>query len=109
MFPELVPTLIKKPITAFNARALSSLASVAGTALNKRLSSILDSLASTLEAGASDDIIEAVNEAIHSIMGAVADSEGLHILVTQLLEWYVLLLWPQYIRSGTRVGPIIHP
>ena len=86
-----MPTLIKKPITAFNARALTSLAAVAGSALNKRLGVIFEALASTLEAGASEDVLAAIHEAIHVIMGAIADAEGLHALMTQLLEWSVSL------------------
>ncbi|KAG9284337.1 hypothetical protein G9A89_007492, partial [Geosiphon pyriformis] len=35
VFPVLIPTLITIPITSFNARALASLVSVAGSALNK--------------------------------------------------------------------------
>lgn len=87
VFPELVPTLIKKPITAFNARALASLASVAGTALNKRLNVVLEAISSTLESGTSEDVAESIDEATHAIMGAIEDTEGLHVLMTQLLEW----------------------
>ncbi|KAJ3127845.1 translational activator of GCN4 [Nowakowskiella sp. JEL0407] len=48
VFPVLIPTLITKPITPFNARALGSLIAVAGSALNKRLNTILPALLESL-------------------------------------------------------------
>ena len=81
------PIRNRKPITAFNARALASLASVAGTALNKRLNVVLEAISSALESGTSEDVAESIDEAIHAIMGAIEDAEGLHVLMTQLLEW----------------------
>ncbi|KAJ1557917.1 translational activator of GCN4, partial [Nowakowskiella sp. JEL0078] len=48
VFPVLIPTLIAKPISAFNAKALGSLIAVAGQALNKRLSTILPALLDSL-------------------------------------------------------------
>ncbi|KAE9398973.1 ARM repeat-containing protein [Gymnopus androsaceus JB14] len=49
VFPVLIPTLTATPMTVFNARALASLVTVAGNALSKRLTVILNSIVKVLE------------------------------------------------------------
>jgi hypothetical protein len=44
VFPVLIPTLTAIPMSVFNARALASLVTVAGNALSRRLTVILNSL-----------------------------------------------------------------
>ena len=44
VFPILIPTLTAIPMSAFNARALASLVTVAGSALSRRLTVILNAL-----------------------------------------------------------------
>ena len=76
-------------MTAFNARALASLVSVAGTALNKRLTVILNALVRVLEGpeGEDEELREAVDEALRELLGAVSDAEGLNTLMLLLLGW----------------------
>lgn len=87
VFPVLVPTLIAQPITAFNARALAALVRVAGTALNKRLSSILTALSKALETEKDEEVRTDLQEAVSANLGAVTDVEGLHQLMLLLLGW----------------------
>ncbi|TPX30377.1 hypothetical protein SmJEL517_g06060 [Synchytrium microbalum] len=49
VFPVLAPTLMARPITSFNARALGTLITVAGSALNRRLGSIVSVLLDAVE------------------------------------------------------------
>ena len=51
VFPILAPTLMARPITSFNARALGTLVSVAGSSLNRKLGSIVSVLLDALEDG----------------------------------------------------------
>lgn len=87
VFPVLIPTLTAQPITAFNARALGALVKVAGTALNRRLDSVLGALVKSLEKESSDEIKEEINSAIESLLESVSDEEGIHQLQMLLISW----------------------
>ncbi|KAG8916956.1 translational activator of GCN4 [Tulasnella sp. 418] len=87
VFPVLIPTLIAPPITVFNANALCQLVTVAGDALSKRLTQILNPLVRCIESDTDDDIKEAVNETIRALLGSISDAEGLNTLMLLLLGW----------------------
>lgn len=89
VFPVLIPTLTATPMTVFNARALASLVSVAGSALSKRLTVILNALVRVLEGpeGKDEELREAVDEALDALLGSINDSEGLNTLMMILLGW----------------------
>jgi hypothetical protein len=90
VFPILIPTLTATPMTVFNARALASLVTVAGSALTKRLNAILSALVGVLETGnLRDDLAEAVDEALRALCASIDDAEGLHGLMLILLSWYL--------------------
>ena len=77
-------------MSAFNARALASLVSVAGTALSRRLTVILNALVKMhegKEVQEDEELKEAVDEAIRSSMSSISDAEGLNTLMLLLLEW----------------------
>ncbi|KAI8828909.1 armadillo-type protein [Chytriomyces cf. hyalinus JEL632] len=83
VFPVLIPTLLTTPITAFNARALASLISVAGSALNKRLGTILPALMDGLEQN--DHAVVDIRDALKVLMLSV-DEDGLYLLMPILSE-----------------------
>jgi hypothetical protein len=87
VFPVLIPTLIAQPITAFNARALGALVKVAGTALNRRLDTVLGALVKSLEIQKSEEIGAELQSAIESLLASVDDSEGVHLLEMLLIGW----------------------
>lgn len=90
MFPVLIPTLTTTPMTVFNARALASLVTVAGNALSRRLSVILGTLVKaneSLDDQPDEDLQEALEEAIKSLLASVNDPEGLNTLMLLLLGW----------------------
>jgi hypothetical protein len=89
VFPVLIPTLTATPMTVFNARALASLVSVAGAALNKRLTVILNAVVRVLEGpeGGDEELREAIEEALRALLDSVSDSEGLNTLMLILLGW----------------------
>ncbi|TPX65734.1 hypothetical protein SpCBS45565_g04973 [Spizellomyces sp. 'palustris'] len=81
VFPVLIPTLIARPISSFNAHALASLITVAGPALNKRLGTILPALMDAVEG--SEDAVEDVRETMNVLLVNV-DEEGVHQLMMLL-------------------------
>lgn len=87
VFPVLVPTLIAQPITSFNARALAVLVRVAGSALNRRLSSILTALSKALDTEKDDKILADLRTAVEALLGSVSDVDGLHQTMLLLLGW----------------------
>ena len=80
MFPVLIPTLTAIPMSVFNARALASLVTVAGTALSKRLTVILTALAKVKESPDTRDeeLKAAIDEAIRALLASISDAEGLN-------------------------------
>ncbi|KAJ3807969.1 armadillo-type protein [Lentinula aff. lateritia] len=89
VFPVLIPTLTAIPMTVFNARALASLVTVAGNALSKRVTTILNAIVKVLEGSPTpdDELREAVHEALRALLESVSDTEGLNTLMLLLLGW----------------------
>lgn len=86
IFPVLIPRLIASPITAFNARALASLVRVAGPALGRRLTNIVDALQAALKSEKDENTLEQLEEALTSVLAAVEDHEsGLGSLLMHML------------------------
>ncbi|KAF9047662.1 armadillo-type protein [Panaeolus papilionaceus] len=87
VFPVLIPTLTALPMTVFNARALGSLVTVAGNALSRRLTAILNPLVKVLESDIDEELQDAVNEALNALLSSVNDSEGLNTIMMLLIGW----------------------
>ncbi|GAA5985182.1 hypothetical protein JCM5350_004261 [Sporobolomyces pararoseus] len=76
IFPVLIPRLIARPITAFNARALAALVRVAGSALGRRLTHIVDALQNALETEEDEETLGDLNEALTAVLASVDDHES---------------------------------
>ncbi|KAI5891871.1 ARM repeat-containing protein [Schizophyllum commune H4-8] len=87
VFPVLIPTLTAIPMTVFNARALAALVTVAGNALSKRLTVIIQALVRVLEETQDDELREAVDEALRALLSSINDLEGLNTVMMVLLDW----------------------
>ncbi|KAI0262196.1 ARM repeat-containing protein [Gloeopeniophorella convolvens] len=90
VFPVLIPTLTAIPMTVFNARALASLVTVAGSALSKRLTILLTALVKVTESmndSTDEELREAVEEATQALLTSISDAEGLNTLMLLLLGW----------------------
>lgn len=88
IFPILIPRLIATPITAFNARALAALVRVAGPALGRRLTNIVDALQTAVETEKDEDVLEEIDEALNAVLGSVEDHDsGLGPLQMHLLSF----------------------
>ncbi|ODV82484.1 ARM repeat-containing protein [Suhomyces tanzawaensis NRRL Y-17324] len=86
IFPILIPTLLTPPIDSFKANALSSLASVAGTALFKRLSLIINTLINAIIEAESEESKDDIKAAFDKILLAIDTDDGVHPLMQQLLS-----------------------
>lgn len=84
IFPILIPTLLASPIDAFRARALGSMAQVAGKALYKRLSTVINTLVDELISNTDKEADEELKSSFNKIVLSVED-DGLHILLQQLV------------------------
>ncbi|BGP21302.1 translational activator of GCN4 [Rhodotorula toruloides] len=76
IFPVLIPRLIAQPITAFNARALSALVRVAGSALGRRVTHIVDALQLALEKEQDEETTDALDSALTAVLAAVEDHDS---------------------------------
>ncbi|KAJ8297218.1 eIF-2-alpha kinase activator gcn1 [Rhodotorula toruloides] len=76
IFPVLIPRLIAQPITAFNARALSALVRVAGSALGRRVTHIVDALQTALEKEQDEETKESLDAALTAVLAAVEDHDS---------------------------------
>ncbi|KAK9324958.1 armadillo-type protein [Lipomyces orientalis] len=81
IFPVLIPVLLKAPVTAFNARALGSLAEVAGSALYEHLEQIINALFGTLLDSEDVDTGKDINDAIDTIVASIDDEEGVEMVM----------------------------
>ncbi|KAG0234297.1 armadillo-type protein [Mortierella sp. GBAus27b] len=86
VFPVLIPTLIAQPITAFNARALGSLVSVAGSALNRRLTNVLAALIQSQVNETDPDTLEALETTIVALLQSIDNTDGAHTLMMMLFD-----------------------
>ena len=75
-------------MTAFNARALASLVTVAGSALSKRLTVILNALVKSIETEKDPELLEDINDAVRALLSSVSDTDGLTSLMMLLANWY---------------------
>lgn len=88
IFPILIPTLLTPPIDAFKVKALSALASVAGSALYKRLSSIINTLMQAVidSRSESEEYQEEIKSSFDKILLSIDSDAGIHPLMQQLLS-----------------------
>ncbi|AGO13312.1 AaceriAFR169Wp [[Ashbya] aceris (nom. inval.)] len=86
IFPILIPSLLAPPMDAFKARAMGSLAEVAGVALYKRLSTIINSLVNAMvDPEVDESAKESIINAIDKVLASVSSEDGVHPLLQQLM------------------------
>jgi len=82
VFPIIIPSLVKMPMSAFQATTLASLIRVAGTALNAKLAFLLSTLIRALSEKnhTDEDSVVSIRDTLAILVSAVNDEEGLAIL-----------------------------
>lgn len=85
ILPNLIPTLLTKPITGFNAKALASLSKVAGGGMNRRLPTILNTLMDEIISTEDSGLKSEVSEAFDTVLDSVDEFDGLNVAMNVML------------------------
>lgn len=86
ILPNLIPTLIAPPISAFNAKALASLSKVAGAAMNRRLPGIINSLMDNIINCSDDGLQEDLDKSFDTVILSIDDYDGVNTTMQVLLQ-----------------------
>lgn len=87
IFPALVPRLIASPISAFNARALAALVRVAGSALGRRITTIINAIQTALSTEQDEETLVDLEAALTAVLSSSVDHDsGLGNLQMHLLS-----------------------
>ncbi|KAI0526721.1 armadillo-type protein [Xylaria bambusicola] len=86
ILPNLIPTLITPPISAFNAKALASLSRVAGTAMNRRLPNIINSLMDNIIDAKDEELARELEESMDTVIQSIDEYDGLNTVMNVLLS-----------------------
>ncbi|KAJ5591715.1 uncharacterized protein N7459_002084 [Penicillium hispanicum] len=86
ILPNLIPTLLTPPISAFNARALASLAEVAGAAMTRRLPNILNSLMDGMVESTDEELREELSNAFDTVLVSVDEYDGLNVAMNVMIS-----------------------
>jgi len=86
ILPNLIPTLITPPISAFNAKALASLSKVAGAAMNRRLPNIINSLMDNIVNCEEEGLREDLDVSFDTVILSIDEYDGLNVVMNVLLQ-----------------------
>lgn len=86
ILPNLIPTLITPPISAFNAKALASLSRVAGSAMNRRLPNIINSLMDNIIETKDEELGVELEESLDTVIQSIDEYDGLNTVMNVLLQ-----------------------
>ncbi|KAI1104383.1 translational activator GCN1 [Jackrogersella minutella] len=86
ILPNLIPTLITPPISAFNAKALASLSRVAGTAMNRRLPNIINSLMDNIVNTKDPELRADLEESFDTVILSIDEYDGLNTAMNVLIQ-----------------------
>ncbi|KAG9537453.1 ARM repeat-containing protein, partial [Aureobasidium melanogenum] len=85
ILPNLLPTLLTPPITAFNAKALASLAQVASSAMTRRLPTILNALMDSMLATKDDELRTDLENSFDAVLLSIDEFDGLNTAMSAML------------------------
>ena len=85
ILPNLVPTLLASPISAFNAKAIASLAAVAGPAMTRRLPVIFNALMDNIVSCKDNELKVDLETAFDAILVSVDEFDGLNNAMSVML------------------------
>jgi hypothetical protein len=85
ILPNLIPTLTTSPISSFNAKALASLSTVAGSAMTRRLPSILNSLMDNIITSEDEELRADLEASFDTVILSIDEFDGLNTAMSVLL------------------------
>ncbi|KAI1749570.1 armadillo-type protein [Xylaria castorea] len=86
ILPNLIPTLITPPISAFNAKALASLSRVAGPAMNRRLPNIINSLIDNIIDAKDEELGNELEDSLDTVIQSIDEYDSLNTVMNVLLQ-----------------------
>ena len=86
ILPNLIPTLLTKPITGFDARAVASLSKVAGSSINRRLPTILTALMDNIVTCKDDDLRRELQVSFDTVLASADEHDGLNTIMSVMLS-----------------------
>ena len=78
ILPNLVPTLLVSPMTAFNAKAIASLSQVAGSVMTRRLTTIFNTFMDNIVVCEDSEVQSDLEESFDIILASVDQFDGLN-------------------------------
>ncbi|KAL8830579.1 MAG: hypothetical protein Q9170_005670 [Blastenia crenularia] len=87
ILPSLIPTLLVTPMTPFNAKAIASLAEVAGPAMTRRLPVIFNTLMDSIVACKDDELTAELETSFDTILDSVDEYDGLNTAMSVMLAF----------------------
>jgi len=85
ILPNLLPTLLTSPISAFNARALASLAEVAGSSMTRRLPNILNGLMESIVKCKDGNLQTDLSTSFDTVLLSIDEFDGLNTAMSVML------------------------
>ncbi|KAH7354576.1 armadillo-type protein [Pyrenochaeta sp. MPI-SDFR-AT-0127] len=85
ILPNLLPTLLTSPMSAFNARAIASLAEVASSAMTRRLSNILNTIMDNIIASNDENLRVELQSSFDTVLLSVDEFDGLNTAMSVML------------------------
>ncbi|KAL0254871.1 translational activator of GCN4 [Diplodia seriata] len=85
ILPNLLPTLIASPISAFNARAIASLAEVASSAMTRKLPQILNALMDNIVSTKDEELRKELDTSFDTVLVSVDEYDGLTTIMSVML------------------------
>ncbi|KAI9851726.1 MAG: translational activator of GCN4 [Thelocarpon superellum] len=85
ILPNLIPTLLTTPISSFNAKALASLAQVAGPAMTRRLPTILNTLMQEIVRCQDDGLRADLDDSFDAVLVSIDEHDGLSTAMSVIL------------------------
>ncbi|EHK96768.1 putative Translational activator GCN1 [Glarea lozoyensis 74030] len=85
ILPNLIPTLTASPISSFNAKALASLSTVAGSSITRRLPNILNSLMDNIISCKDDELRADLDSSFDTVVLSIDEFDGLNTAMSVLL------------------------
>ncbi|KAF2802017.1 translational activator [Mytilinidion resinicola] len=85
ILPNLLPTLLTSPMSAFNARAIASLAEVASSSMNRRLPNILNAIMDNIVGCKDEELLSELNTSFDTVLLSVDEFDGLNTAMSAML------------------------
>ena len=85
ILPNLLPTLLTSPMTAFNTRAIASLAEVASSSMTRRLPNILNAIMDNIVSCKDEELRSELDTSFDTVLLSVDEFDGLNTAMNVML------------------------